>query len=118
MTIKNPYDYAPMYEDETQHRQTINVLAPRLGVSAQAMYRWYNKNIMPRRVNILCLARLISCTEEEAKATITRAHAIIKAGHKLPYGLIIEKDMLKQSYIDLLNGKKYLEFEVSQNYST
>ena len=50
-------------------------------------------------------------TKEDIKEMITRSHDIINAGYSLPFGLIIEKDMLKKAHFNLKNKIKKDIFE-------
>lgn len=100
--MKNPYD--PKFY-ETIPRQTINVVAPKIGVTPFAMHKWYYKGAFPRPSSLQMLAKYMKCTPQEALSTIERAHAIIAAGHKLPHGVIIEKDMLTTAFQYLKEGK-------------
>lgn len=99
--MKNPFS---IYVHETEKRPTINRVAKKLGITDMALYKWYFKGATPRKANLGMLANYMQCTTAEALETVTRCHDITKAGYKLPNGLMIYKDMLKNSHARLLAG--------------
>lgn len=102
----NPYNIFIKYNQKEGHeRPTITRTAKRIGVSPNTLYAWLTGKKRPRRVNLLVLANHLKISENDAMALIERSSAIAKAGHKLPFGIMVTWDMLTNSYARLLNGQ-------------
>lgn len=97
----NPFT---IYAHGGEKRPTINYIADKIGVTQMSLYKWYFKGATPRKANLAMLASYMQCSKDDALATVTRCHDITKAGYKLPNGLMIYKDMLKNSHARLLSG--------------
>lgn len=100
--MKNPY--CPFfYEKPEDKRQTMTRLADRIGVSRMTVYKWFAKGANPRLVHRQILAHHLQTIVPVIDIMLNRAHALTATGFKLPYGLIIEKNMLLDEYIEMIN---------------
>ena len=77
---------------------TTSHTAKKVGVTQVAFWKWLSGKAMPKVSNLIVLARIMDCTVEESLNAIQRSQAVFRATGRLPYGLIIEKDMLKEEY--------------------
>lgn len=93
--MRNPND---IYVIERTPRPTMWRVSQHIGITQPALWKWFNGKSNPRLVNLQVLAKYMGCTVDEALEAIKRTQAVYKATGQLPYGLMIEKDMLKDEY--------------------
>lgn len=108
--MKNPR-YIFEYEPYEHKRLTLSRLSERIPVPRATLYTWFRRGASPRPHHVAILSNFLKCTKEDIKEMITRSHDIINAGYSLPFGLIIEKDMLKKAHFNLKNKIKKDIFE-------
>lgn len=93
--MKNPNDPKAY---ETIPRPTMWTVSKAIGITQPALYKWFTGKGYPRLGNLQILAKYMECTTDEALQAINRAQAVCKAQGRLPYGVMIEKDMLIEEY--------------------
>lgn len=91
---------------ERVKRPTMWRIAKDIGITQPALWKWFNGRTSPRLVNLQILAKHMNCTVDEALDAIKRTQAVYKHTKKLPYGLMIEKDMMVEEYKALAQSEK------------
>lgn len=99
--MKNPND--PKFH-ETIPRPTMWRVSQQIGITQPALRKWFTGNGTPRLVNLQVFAKHLGCTIDEALEAIRRTQEVYKHKGQLPYGLMIEKDMLVKEYEEIING--------------
>ena len=100
--MKNPKDPKA---HETIPRPTMWRVSQEIGITQAALHKWFTGKGYPRLGNLQILANYLKCTPDEALHAINRAQAVCKAQGGLPYGVMIEKDMLIEEYNAIGNEK-------------
>lgn len=105
--MKNPRE---IHYDDLIPRQTMRIVAKNTGISQVSLYKYYNDKLIPSEDKITKIANYLKISNKEVIRGINRCRELVRAGYKLPRGLIIEKHMLLGSYQRLINGEKpYLD---------
>lgn len=115
--MQNPYNiFCKDDHVEGKERPTITRTADRIGVSHNTLYNWLTGKKQPRPYNLAILANHLNCTHQETRDIIKRCSDIVKAGYKLPFGVMVTWDMLKNSHARLLAGQHPFPPDTSNLY--
>ena len=101
--MKNPNE---KFAVERTPRPTMWRVSQHIGITQPALWKWFNGKTQPRLVNLQVLAKFMDCTVDEALEAIKRTQVVYAKTKKLPYGLMIEKDMMMKEYTELTQSEK------------
>lgn len=87
---------------QSPKKLTMGSMSKKLGITQPALRKWFTGYSSPTLPNLEKLAKHMDCTVDQTIQAMNRTANVYRAKKKLPYGLIIEKDMLLREYKVLL----------------